>query len=120
MYLLVYACSAGEALDLVIGLNPDQHPESGDESVIWRIRGDAVSRGLMEIKVGSVPDGFREITPMSGELNDNTRYTASLQWDRLDQGISFVPSELPRQGVARAGHVVSIETFREDGADSCS
>ena len=117
--LIVYVCAADDVFDLGIELDPDRQPLSGDESVWWQIRGRARTRGVMEVEVGSVPSGFEEITPLARALDPGTRYGAFLRWDRLDQGIEFLPSKLPREGISRAGRVVTRDTFREDAVAAC-
>jgi hypothetical protein len=118
--LVVYVCSAGQSLELTVIRDPDLLPNTGDESVLWDIRGRADAAGLLQMPVCVVPGGFREVKPLAEELEPDVRYAANLAWDRLDLGITFVPSELPCDRISWGTRVVTRGTFREDSSARCS
>lgn len=47
------------------------------------------------------------------------KYNLVLTWERLDMGISFIPSEVPAGLIQSGGRDLSQSEFREQGQDSC-
>ena len=118
--VLVYVCSADEPLTLQVFRDPDGQPESGDEVVLWEIRGSPDRAGLLEIAIGSVPDEFTEVNALPAHIGPSAQVAVLLLWDRFDQGITFVPADLPTTQIDRGAELLPPERFIADAEAACS
>jgi hypothetical protein len=118
--LIVHTCSTDERVSIEVSRDPDLLPDTGDETVLWHIAGVVHSPGISRFAIGVRPNGFAEPTPYVAEVEPSTRYTAVMEWDRVDQGITFVPSEILADRVSSGGGgLVSLEEFRSRAAGYC-
>jgi hypothetical protein len=115
----VFSCAADETIQLNFLIDPDNIEDTGDETMLWRVRGRTTAPGLLRVVIGETPSGFREDAPLTAKVRPSGTYTLSLRWDRLDQGIYFVASEVPSNGIVSGGEHLSASEFKEIGKESC-
>jgi hypothetical protein len=115
----VFSCAADETIRLSLTLDSDPLPDTPGERTVWRISGRTSAPGLFQVVIGLTPPGFREEIPLVESLQPTTPYALRLSWDRFDMGMSFVPSEIPPNGIQSGGSHLSVSDFIEIGKSSC-
>lgn len=117
--VVLHTCSAAQRISLFVVMDPDRLPDTGDEAVLWRVMGAVNSPGVIRIPVGVRPDGFAEPTPFVAKLHPSTEYAVEVRWEKPDQGITFVPSEITADFIYSGGDRLSEDEFRARAASYC-
>lgn len=118
--LVRYIPCSDEVVSRLVVREYEGKVEPGQGTVRWEIEGS--HEGDLEIAVGSVPVGFRELTPLAGPLLVDRSYVVEVDSDRQRMAArSFEVSALRADAyLSFADEYVSPTVFEERAAERCA